>query len=593
MHRPLRLLGLLGCALAGLGCTGNIDQGAGGSNTGNGNTGNGNTGNGNGNGNGNTGGVKPPTGSMTPGDPMAGALGDKDTVPGTNPLRRLTLLEYQNTVHDLLGIDPGQVSLAGLAGDQESSLSGYVKGSTLTTGQDARALMASAEGAAKLIAGNLTKILPCSPLPTAASDQDACVDKFIPQFGLRAFRRPLSTGEVDALRQLYQQQRGPSVGAAFDQAVVTLVGTMLQSPMFLYHWEIGPVTPIREGNLIRYNPYEIASKLSYLFWSTMPDDKLFELARQGGLTAPDQIAAEAKRLVADPRAKTAIADFHFQWLEIAGLVDMPKDTSFKDYSPAVAAAMTEETRQFVSDVFFGPKPTLETLFTSTTSFVDPALGKIYGTTVTGTGMQKVTLNPAQRSGLLTQGSFLAVKADAGDSLPPRRGDAILHRALCIELEVPPNIVVPAVAEPNAMQTTRQRFEVHGQADCAKACHAFIDPVGFAFENYDAVGAYRTMENNQKVDASGTIDLPVSGKVSFQNAIEFSAILAKAPEVQDCMVRQWVRYALGRRELQSEEPSFKVLQSSFKTSGYNIRDMLVAITKTRAFTHRALSAGEAQ
>jgi hypothetical protein len=578
MHRPLRLLGLTACALAGIGCTGNIDSGAG---SPTGNTGTGATG----------GTMKP--GPMTPGNPMAGALADTDTVPGKNPLRRLTLLEYQNTVHDLLGIDAAQVSVAGLAGDQESSLSGFVKGSTLTTGQDARALMTSAEAAAKLVQGSLDKILPCKAVPTATNEQDACADQFIEQFGLRAFRRPLAKGEIDALRKLYQDQRGPAVGASFEQAIVTMISTILQAPGFLYHWEIGQAAPIRDGALVRYNPYEMASKLSYLFWSTMPDEKLFQLASQGGLTAPEQIATEAKRLIADPRAKGALADFHFQWLEIAGLSDMPKDPSFKDYSPAVAQAMTEETRQFVADVFFGPKPTLETLFTSTSSFVDAGLAKIYGTTVTGTGMQKVSLDPTQRSGLLTEGSFLAVGADAGASLPPRRGDAVLHRALCIDLQVPPNIVVPAVADPNPMQTTRQRFEVHGADACATSCHSFIDPIGFAFENYDAVGTYRTTENNQKVDASGTVDLPTSGKVSFKNAIELSAILAKAPETKDCMVRQWTRYALGRREVPTEDPSFKVLQQAFETSGYNLRDMLVALTKTRMFTHRALTAGEAQ
>jgi len=578
----------VGFALAGLGCTGTIDPSAGNS-SGSGNNGTGATGGGS-NGGGN---MPPPTGPMTPGDPTKGALGDKDTVPGKNPLRRLTLLEYQNTVRDLLGIDAAQVSLAGLAGDQESSLSGFVKGSTLTTGQDARALMASADAAAKLVQGSLDKILPCKSVPTAAAEQDACADKFIEQFGLRAFRRPLAKSEIDALHKLYQDQRGPAVGAPFDQAIVTMISTILQSPMFLYHWEIGQTAPIHEGNLIRYNPYEIASKLSYMFWSTMPDETLFQLAGQGGLTAPEQIAAQAQRLVTDARAKDAISDFHFQWLEIAGLSDMPKDPSFKDYSPAVAKAMTEETKAFVADVFFGSKPTLETLFTSTTSFVDPGLAKIYGATASGTGMQKVTLDATQRSGLLTEGSFLAVGADAGDSLPPRRGNAVLHRALCIDLEVPPNIVVPAVADPNPMQTTRQRFEMHGTQDCAKACHSFIDPIGFAFENYDAVGSYRTKENNQNIDASGTVDLPKSGKVSFKNAIELSAFLAKAPETKDCMVRQWTRFALGRRELPSEEPSFKVLAQAFDASGYNLRDMLVALTKTRMFTHRAMTAGEAQ
>jgi hypothetical protein len=577
MHRPLRLLGLA-CALAGLGCTGTIDPGAGGDTTRPG--GGGSTG-------GSGGG-----GTMTPPDPSKGSLNDKDTVPGSNPLRRLTLLEYRNTVRDLLGVEGSRVSVAGLAADSESAMSGFVRGSGLTTGADARALMNSAEGAAKLIEGNLGKVLPCNPVPSAAPEQDSCVDKFIEGFGLRAFRRPVSPAEASALKALYTAQR-TDAGATFEQAVVTMVATILQSPSFLYHWELGPNKPARDGNVIRYNPYEMASRLSYLLWKTMPDDKLFEAARQGGLTAPEQIAAEADRMLKDNRAKDAIADFHFQWLEIGGLADMPKDPEYKDYSPAVAAAMQEETRQFVASVFFGEKPTLETLFTSNKSFVTGPLAKLYGTSVTGDGMKEVTLDPAQRSGLLTQGSFLAVKADAGESLPPKRGDAVLKRALCIELEVPPNLVVPAVADPNPMQTTRERFEVHGNDACATACHSFIDPIGFAFENYDAVGAYRKTENGKNVDASGKVTLPISGEVKFENAIELSQFLAKAPETRDCMVRQWMRFALGRHEEKTEEPSFKVLQEVFKNSNYSLRDMILAMTKTRAFTHRVPTAGEAQ
>jgi hypothetical protein len=583
MHRPLRLLGLLGCALAGFACTGNIDPGAGASNNGNGNTGPGGPGPGDPN--------KP--GPMTPGNPMAGALADTSTVAGSNPLRRLTLLEYRNTVRDLLGVSADQVTLTGITSDQASGLSGFVRGGALTTGDDARAFMNAADGATKLIAGKLDTVLPCKPIPTGAAEQGTCIDQFIEKFGGRAFRRPVAPAEAMALRKLYDTQRSADVGATFEQAVSTLVSSILQSPAFLYHWELGPNAPLKDGNSVRYNPYEMASKLSYLFWATMPDDKLFGLAAQGGLSSPEQIATEAQRLLGDPRAKDAIQDFHFQWLEIAGLTDMPKDPGFTDYSPAVAKAMVNETNMFVSSVFFGPKPTLETLFTSSTSFVDAGLAKLYGATAGGAGMQQVDLNPTQRAGLLTQGSFLAVKSDADVTVPPRRGETVLHRALCIDLEIPPNIVVPAVKDPNPMQTTRQRFEEHSKDPCATACHSVIDPIGFAFEKYDAVGAYRTTENSQQVDSSGTVELPKSGKITFKDAIELSAILSKAPETRDCSIRQWLRYALGRREVDTENPSLAVLADSFQKSNYNLRDLLVSITKTRAFTHRALSAGEAQ
>jgi hypothetical protein len=581
MIRPLRVLGVLGAALLGVGCTGAIDDGQGPSTPGDpthpgmpGKT------------------VVP--GSGAPKDPMAGSLDDSKAVPGVAPLRRLTNLEYQNTVRDLLGVDSGAVSVAGFGGDTDSALSGYFRGSKLTTGDDARALMKSTDEISQMAMSKLQALLPCSPIPTAAADQDACASKFITQFGLRAFRRPVSQAEAAKLTQLYKAQRSPDIGASFEQAIGALVGTILQTPYFLYHWELGPNAPTKDGALVRYNPYEMASRLSYLIWATMPDDKLFQDAAGGGLTSPEQIAAATKRLMADPKAKDALRDFHYQWLEISGLADMPKDASFTNYNPAVAKAMGVETAEFVSSVFLGPKATgkLETLFTSTTSFVDKNLAKIYGVNVTGDGAQEVTLDPNQRAGLFTQGSFLATKADSDTTLPPRRGNSILERALCIEIKMPDNIDIPPVADPNPMQTTRERFAVHGMAACAQGCHNIIDPIGFAFENYDATGAWRTTENNKPIDATGKLTLP-SGDITFNNAVGLVKELAKRPETADCMAKQWLRYAIRKRDDAGEEPSLKALQQTFKTSGYDMRELVVAVTKSRAFTHRTLSAGEAQ
>jgi hypothetical protein len=577
MIRPLRVLGVLGAALLGVGCTGSIDDGSAG-------------------GPGNRpgpGGVVP--GSATPANPSAGSLDDSKAVPGVTPLRRLTILEYQNTIRDLLGVDAGAVSVAGFGGDTDSALSGFYRGSKLTTGDDARALMKSTDEIAQLAMGKLGNLLPCSPVPTAAGDQDACVSKFIDQFGLRAFRRPVSQAEAAKLTQLYKSLRSPDGGATFEQAVGTLVSTMLQTPYFLYHWELGPNTPTRDGDLVRYNPYEMASRLSYLIWASMPDEKLFQDAAAGGLTSPEQIATATKRLMADARAKDALRDFHYQWLEIAGLADMPKDASFTNYSPAVAKSMGVETAEFVNSVFLGPKATgkLETLLTSTTSFVDKGLAKLYGiTNFNGDGVQQVQLDPTQRAGLLTQGSFLATKADADTTLPPRRGNSILERALCIEIKMPDGIDIPPVKDPSPDLTTRERFAEHGKAACAQGCHNIIDPIGFAFENYDATGAWRTTENNKPVDASGTLMLP-SGTITFKNAVELVTQLAKMPETGDCMAKQWLRYAMKKRDEDGEAPSLKAVQQLFKQTGYDMRELVVAVTKTRAFTHRTLAAGEAR
>jgi hypothetical protein len=258
----------------------------------------------------------------------------------------------------------------------------------------------------------------------------------------------------------------------------------------------------------------------------------------------------------------------------------------------MAASMLEETREFVASVFQGPKADgkLETLLTSPSSFVDGTLAKIYGLKdVTGADPRPVCYDPAQRAGILTQGTFLTAKADAFESHPIKRGDALINRLLCMHLEVPANIVIPPLPDPQPGQTTRQRTSVHSEAACA-TCHRLIDPLGFAFENYDAIARYRTTDEGQPVDASGVFPLG-SGEIAFQNAVELMPQLARSQEVADCMVTQWWRYALRRGEQPSEEPSLKLVREAFKQSGHDMRELLVAFTRTRAFSHRKPSLDE--
>jgi hypothetical protein len=593
MIRSLRVLGVLGAAaLAGAGCTGAIDG----------------AGQQAGKPPGQTGGppsTMPPGAGSDPGsnpglnppplggDANNGQLDDSATVPGTNLLRRLTLFEYQNTIRDLLGVT-ADLKVLKDASDVTSGDSGYLRGGSLSKADDARAVAASAEAIATGVQGNLGKVLPCTPVPTAASEQDACVGKFIDSFGLRAFRRPVAKAEADQLQALYKSLRTGDAGASFERAIGLMVAAILQSPGFLYHWELGPNAPIKDGKFIRFNSYEMASRLSYMLWGTMPDEGLFKAAFEGKLISPEQISAQAKRMMADPKANDALANFHNQWLQIDGVVDMPKNPeTFKDFTKDVAHALELETVEFVKSVFTGPKATgkLETLLTSTSSVQNAKLAKLYGTTMAGDDFKEVALNPAQRAGILTLGAFLATKADADDSHPVKRGDKILSQLLCTELSPPPGALIPPVADATPDKTTRQRFAEHSQGTCA-ACHKMIDPIGFAFENYDAIGMYRTMDNGKPVDASGEFTTQKGVTLKFKNAIEFVTALAKTPEVQDCMATQWMRYAIRRREDgTNEKPSMDAVLSTFKGAGFDIRELMVAITKSRSFTHRTLSAGE--
>jgi hypothetical protein len=576
--QTLRILALLSGAIS-LGCTGNIngDTGPGSSVGPDGKPmpgGTGSTGGG--------GGVKDPPPDNT------GALNDSKTVPGAAPLRRLTRLEYDNTVRDLLGVS---TSTSGkLSADQGSGESGFMTGGAISGSTDARGVFTSAEEVTTAALGKLSSLLPCNSIPTARAAQDTCADQFVEQFGLRAFRRPLSTSELADLKALYRANRDAAIGDSFENAIGGVITAVLQTPQFLYHWEVGPEGPIKEGSLLRYGPYELASKLSYLFWATMPDETLFTAAKSGNLNSPEDIAREAKRLLASDRAKVGLQDFFIQWLELQNLRDLAKAPDFTLFTPDLVAAMSQETRDFVNSLFFGAGANgkLETLLSSPKSVIDANLAKLYGVSgFTGTGTKATDLDPEKRAGIFTQAGFLTAKAEPDVTHPVKRGDAVLRRVLCQELVIPADLVVPTLPEPKPGQTTRERYSVHHDLACA-TCHKIIDPIGFSFENYDPIGAWRDTEEMKAVDASGTFTLS-TGDVTFKNAVPLLKAIAKSPEAADCMATQWLRYSMRRRELTSEDPSIKVLQATMM--GGDMRELMIAATKAKTFTHRAPSPGE--
>jgi hypothetical protein len=503
---------------------------------------------------------------------------------GPYALRRLTVVEYQNTVRDLLGVALSEEDRRSFAADQVLS-GGYNNGAALVTSVDSRQFLDASTKIADAAAADLTKLLPQGCAAPAAGADGACIGKFVEQFGLRAFRRPVNATESAALVALYNRLRGADVGATFEQAVHDLVLAILQSPQFLYRWELDG-QPIKDGDLIKFGPYEMASRLSYFLWASMPDDALFEAARSGALGKPEQIAAQADRLLKDDRARAGIHDFHMQWLGLYGVEDLDKDASFTTYSQDVARAMITETESFIDANLFGPQATgkLDALFTSSTSYVNGDLAKHYGVSgVTGTAFQKVELDPAQRAGFLTQGAWLAKHSKEIDSFPIARGLHVLRSILCQEVPEP-NIMLPP--PPEAMQgvTTRKLYENFTSAAACQVCHTQINGVGFAFENYDAAGGYRAMEEGQQVDASGVLTLK-SGNITFKNAVDLTKAMAATPEARDCVARNWMRSLLRREERPIEAGSLKAAEQAFAASSYDVRSLIVSLTKTRAFTHR--------
>jgi hypothetical protein len=220
------------------------------------------------------------------------------------------------------------------------------------------------------------------------------------------------------------------------------------------------------------------------------------------------------------------------------------------------------------------------------------LAALYGVSgVSGDKMQPASYDPKQRAGILTQGSFLASHADGDFSHPVRRGVTVLRHVLCQEIPQPDAVMVPPLPERPQGVTTREFFAQHSLfGPICTTCHALIDPMGFAFENFDAVGQYRETEVGKKVDASGTLKLP-SGDLSYQNAVEMATKLSTSSELRDCMTRNWMRYLLRRQEVDAEKGSVDNALKAFEQSQWDVREMLVALTTQRAFTHRQPFDGE--
>jgi hypothetical protein len=560
---------LMAVALTGLGCSGAIDKGDPAAPGGPGPSGAGGQGPG-----------QVPGGQGGNGQPQVPG------VPGKAVFHRLNRVEYNNTIRDLLGdaSNPGNA----FASDQDSAKSGYFTGGAISA-NDATHLLEATEKLAAAAMQRLTDLVPCKAVPTAAADQDACAAQFITQFGKRAFRRPLTTDEAASFKAFYAAQR--SGGHDFANALRMVISGVLLSPQFLYRWEVIPETAVREGALVRYNSFEIASRLSYLVWASMPDDTGFAAAEQNRLSTPDQIEAEVRRLLKDPRSKVAVGDFFTQWLGVTELATVPKDPKvYPTYSPELVTSMLAETAAFAAHTVTEGDGKLSTLFTSPQSFIDARLATLYGNkAVTAASLTQAMVNPAERAGILTHGSFLAGHASADESNPTRRGKVLADRVICQEIALPPDDV-PDPEKPMTGVSVRERFEKHSGQPCAMACHGVMDPLGFAFENYNGMGAYQAMDAGKPVNAAGKLTL--DGKtVEFKNALELNRILAESKQVGACMARQFLRYALRRKEVVGDEQALATAEAAFASKSYDLRELMVALTKTKSFTHRTPSNGE--
>jgi hypothetical protein len=503
--------------------------------------------------------------------------------PGASPIRRLTRFEYTNTVRDLLGdtthagdLLPPEQKGNGFSNDAASITTTRVLVDTYRSIAHDLATRATADAA------SLSKLSSCD---TTKTGEDACANQFIADFGARAFRRPLDASESAAMLGVYQAGRS---GATYAAGLAAVIEMTLQSPQFLYRVELG--TPVADTNVARPTSYEMATRLSYLLWGSMPDTKLLGVAKAGQLDTKEQVLAQAQTMLADPRSRDVVRYFHDTLYNVGGLDGLQRDTTFfPTYTPALGTLFRQETEQFVDSVIWDGAGDFQTMMTAPFTFLNGTLAKFYGVSgVTGDAFQRVALDPNRRGGVLTQASLLTMTTPGSHNNPVVRGKFIYTQLLCGNVPDPPVGLMVKEPEPDPTRTTRERFIAHRTSATCAACHVKLDSIGFGLEHYNGVGLWQDLDNGKPIDASGNVpDGDAAG--DFNGAIELAGKIAKSHDAQGCYVGKWLDFAYGRFELAEDACTRASLDGAFQKSGGNVKNLLLALTQTDDFLYRPLAA----
>jgi hypothetical protein len=337
-------------------------------------------------------------------------------------------------------------------------------------------------------------------------------------------------------------------------------------------------------------PYEIAAALSYSLWGTMPDTQLFDAAKSGKLATAAGVSEQARRLLADNRARETMGTFALQWLGVERVLTADKSsTLFPGYGSAQRQGFADETKQFVTHVMFDSTGKYPELLVGGYTFANDATGALYGLpSGLGQTMTKVDQPAERRAGLLGQGSVLASYAHSDQSSPIRRGLFVRETLLCQEFGQPPANAggVPDV-DPNA--TTRERFAQHTADPACFSCHQYIDDVGFGFERFDAIGKYRDTESGKPIDASGDMNdvngMGTKTHAPYATLPELAAILAESQSAKACFATQVHRFATGRDESVSDLCGLRNVEKAFEASGWDMRELVVSVLASDGFRVR--------
>jgi hypothetical protein len=512
----------------------------------------------------------------------SGTDGVPEEVPaGPTGLRLLTPAQYQSSVLDVLG-----PVAAPAVGQWRSSLAA-------AQGGVASAAVEDYEEAAHAVAAEVftnptlrTEVTGCEPV-TATAD-DACITSVLETLGRRAWRRPLTEDELTryaSVATTTAELLGGDPWIGLQHAVAGL----LQSPNFLYRVELG--TPVSDDDpfLVRLDAYELASRISYLVWNTTPDDALLDAAAAGALEDAAGISAQVDRLFASERASTGVTQLFVDMYDLDALLSLQKDPALLPaFTPTVGPALREELVRVIDDTVLEQRD-YRRLFDTDQGYVDAELAQLYGIPGDfGPELTPVTL-PEPRGGLLTLGGFLAINSGEASTSPTKRGLTVRRVVMCQSIPPPPpgveaNLPEPTDGEP---MTKRQMLEGHRTDPACAACHGFMDPIGLALENFDALGGFRATDQGLPIDPSGDLD-----GAAFTDAAELGTLLADHPATGDCVIRNLYRYASGHIEQPLEQPTIDELTAELVDGGYDLPATIAALAQAESFRFANLSPEDA-
>jgi hypothetical protein len=497
-------------------------------------------------------------------------------------IRRLTHSQYNNTVRDLLGDQTAPANQF----PPEDFVNGF-RNQFQAQGLSPLLIEAYSAAAEKLAknafrGGDTHGLIPCKP-------SAACRARFVREFGLKAFRRPLEAAEQKRYETLMIREKDFLKGAQL------VVEAMLQSTNFLFRLE--------GTSDQKWKPYVTATRLSYAIWDSTPDAQLYESAAKGEFNTPQGVEKAARRLLDHTRAKEALNEFVGQWLRFDRILTAGKDRRrYPQFTRDTAVAMTQEARLFIGDLIWNDRNFME-LFTADYGFVNGDLAGIYGVPAPAKEFDKVPF-PAgsERAGVLGQTLYLALTAKPDDSSPTARGLFVREQFLCQHVPEPPpgvNTNLPPVTEAKP-QTNRDRMSEHATNPSCATCHNLIDPIGFGLERFDAVGARRDKltlvfpsprgaGGRRQPPKTAQLDINAAGYVAgiadsqFSSPLELGAVLAKSSQCQECIVKQYFRYTAGRLETPADRPLIRKVLDEWRGSHFRFKQLIVSLTRLRQFS----------